>query len=259
MKACNTLALMVLILLRTRASAQPADARSFLEHMEYSTDSVVRFVAAHGQRAIVMGYPQTGLEVWAYPFQILDNYQVRFRPLGLNALKDGRQLLRRVDYRPDSVTRTYVGPDFLVRERLFVPLDEAAAVLSYEVEGIRPIDIDVHFTPSLNLMWPGGLGGQYTRWKPAADAKGVPGFVIAGQGNDLAGIIGFREATAHDDTVNSAHLTEHGYSFLLHPVANKAAVYIALTPAAEDASAALGKLAARSATRSRSRGTLRDA
>jgi hypothetical protein len=73
----------------------------------------------------------------------------------------------------------------------------------------------------------------------------VPGFVIAGQGNDLAGIIGSREITAHDDTVNTAVLTEHGFSFLLHPVGSKATVYIALNPAADDAAADLGKLAAR--------------
>ena len=214
--------------------------------MEYSTDAVApnRFVAAHGERAIVMGYPESGLEMWAYPFEVLGGYQVSFRPSGASAAKDSRQLLRRVDYLPDSITRTYIGPDFLVREKLFVPLHEAAAVLSYEVEGIRPVDIEVHFNPVLNLMWPGGLGGQYTRWKPAS-GDGVPGFVIAGQGNDLAGIIGSREITAHDDTVNSAVLTEHGYSFLLHPASGKAAVYIALGPAADDLTATLGKLSAR--------------
>jgi hypothetical protein len=149
-----------------------------------------------------------------------------------------------VDYEPDSITRTYIGPDFLVREKLFVPLHEAAAALTYEVEGIRPVDISVHFSPVLNLMWPGGLGGQYTRWKPA-ESGGVPGFVIAGQGNDLAGIIGSREITVHDDTVNTALLTEHGFSFLLHPVRNQATVLIELNPAGEDATVDLGKLASR--------------
>ena len=243
----RVLALTVLLLSSVAGAQQPAARpQVFLQQMEYSTDSVApnRFVAAHGQRAIIMGYPETGLEVWAYPFQILANYQVSFRPAGSSAAKDGRQLLRRVDYRPDSVTRTYIGPDFLVREKLFVPLDQAAAVLTYEVEGIRPLDIEVHFFPILNLMWPGGLGGQYTRWKPAS-GSGVPGFVIAGQGNDLAAIIGSREIITHDDTVNSAVLTEHGYSFLLHPVGRKATVYIALNPYSEDPSAALEKLSAR--------------
>lgn len=205
--------------------------------MEYSTDAVAphRFVGVHGRRALVMGYPESGLEIWAYPFQILSGYQVSFRPAGTTAAKDGRMLLRRVDYRPESVTRTYIGPDFLVRERIFVPLDEAAAVVTYEVEGIRQLVIEVHFQPVLNLMWPGSLGGQYTRWKEADSGRGgVPGFVIAGQGNDLVGIIGSREITTHDDTVNSAVLTEHGYSFAMQPVGRPghgwtARVYVALT------------------------------
>ncbi len=240
------LGLILLALSSPMAGAQQPGSPPFLDRLEYSTGAVApnRFVAAHGQRAIVMGYPEDGLEMWAYPFQILDHYRASFRPSGSNALKDGRQLLRRVDYRPDSITRTYVGPDFLVREKLFVPLDEPAAVLIYEVEGLRPVDIEIHFSPVLNLMWPGGLGGQYTRWK-AAEATGVPGFVIAGQGNDLSGIIGSREITAHDDTVNTALLTEHGFSFLLHPASNKATVYMALHPANEDATAVLGKLATR--------------
>ncbi len=241
----SRVAALVLLLLAASAGAQQPspDPQAFAQQMEYSTDSVGpnRFVGAHGQRAILMGYPESGLEMWAYPFQVFDHYQVSFRPSGSTATKDARQLLRRVDYRPDSITRTYIGPDFLVREKLFVPLDRAAAVLTYEVEGTRPIDIEVHFFPILNLMWPGGLGGQYTRWKPATQ-DGVPGFVIAGQGNDLAAIIGSREISTHDDTVNTALLTEHGFSFSLHPVNRKATVYVALDAATADLSAVLAKL-----------------
>ncbi len=205
--------------------------------LEYSTDAVAphRFVGVHGQKALVMGYPESGLEIWAYPFEIIGDYRVSFRPDGATAAKDARLLLRRVDYRPESVTRTYVGPDFLVREKVFVPLEEAAAAITYEVEGIRPLTIEVHFNPLLNLMWPGALGGQYTRWRQAATgSNGISGFLIAGQANELAGIIGSREITTHDDTVNNAVLTEHGYSFSLRPQSlpgqtKHATVYVALT------------------------------
>ena len=121
-----------------------------------------------------MGYPRSGLEIWGYPFQILSEYQVGFRQAGAAAEVDGRLLLRRVEYQMDSITRVYIGPDYLVRERLFVPRDQPAAVISYEVEGSRKLEIVVHFVPVLNLMWPGAVGGQYSRWN--ADA---PGFVIA--------------------------------------------------------------------------------
>jgi len=48
-----------------------------------------------------------------------------------------------------------------------VPLDEAGALIKYEVESKRPLEIQVHSVPILNLMWPAAIGGQ-TTWSPAA-------------------------------------------------------------------------------------------
>ncbi len=100
---------------------QPTDQGSAL-----STEAVSdRFVAAHGQRALLMGYSGLGLEAWAYPFQLFRNYHVQFLPEGSDGAIDGDIILRRIEYRPDEIVRTYVGADFTVRESLFVPLDRA--------------------------------------------------------------------------------------------------------------------------------------
>src|ERR1700722_15689423 len=55
-----------------------SDQHSVSDQLVLTTDSVGprRFVAVHGRRSAIMGYPETGLEVWAYPFQILSNYQI---------------------------------------------------------------------------------------------------------------------------------------------------------------------------------------
>jgi glycogen debranching enzyme len=198
--------------------------------MALSTDSVAprRFVAVHGQRSVIMGYPERGLEVWGYPFQILSNYQVGFRPEGTLTEADGRLLLRRVDYRPESVTRTYIGPDYIVREKLFVPLDRAAAILTYEVEGRRPVDINVHFLPVLNLMWPAATGAQYTEWR-----ANVSGYVITEPEHGLSAVVGSPDIVAHDATVNSTLRGDGEISFSLQPravagAATTASVYIGL-------------------------------
>jgi hypothetical protein len=188
----------------------------------------MRFVAVHGRRAVIMGYPQDGLEAWGYPFQILADYQVGFTQAGASAELDGRLLLREISYRPDSVTRTYIGPDFLVREKLFVPLDQAAVVITYEVEGSRQLDIAVHFRPVLNLMWPAALGGQYTHWSAEA-----PGFVISEPLNGISAVVGSPEIIAHDDTVNSAVHINSKLWFSIRPrtkngLPSMAAVYVAL-------------------------------
>lgn len=213
---------------------QPAsNERPFSDRLAFSTGSLGprRFVAVHGRRSVIMGYPESGLEVWGYPLQIVSNYQVGFRLAGAVTESDGRLLLRRIDYRPDSVTRVYVGPDYIVREKLFVPLDHATAVLSYEVDGPRPVDIVVHFLPVLNLMWPAAVGGQNTHWNAA-----VPGYVIAEPLHGFTAVVGSPEIVEHDDTVNSTLRADGTLSFSLRPRAvagapATATVYVALNTA----------------------------
>ena len=115
---------------------QPTD-----QGLTLSTDAVTdRFVAAHGQRALLMGYSGLGLEAWAYPFQLFRNYHAQFLPEGSDGTIDADMILRRIEYRPDEIVRTYVGADFTVRESLFVPIDQPGVIVTYKVEG-RPVDI----------------------------------------------------------------------------------------------------------------------
>jgi glycogen debranching enzyme len=123
-----------------------------------------RFVIVPGERSFIGGYATPGLEVWTYPLQLLHSYWVSFRLDGNSSEIDGRTLLRNVEHTPTSAVRTYEGSGFVVRERLFTPVDLPAAMISYTVEGNQPILVTVHFTPSLNLMWPGAVGGQEIHW-----------------------------------------------------------------------------------------------
>lgn len=207
------------------AVAQTAFADSALS---LSSTATRRFVAAHGRRSVVMGYPQNGLEVWAYPLQILAGYQIGFTPEGATTETDGRLLLSRVIEKPDSVVRIYAGPDYLVRETLFVPLNQPAAILSYEVKAQRPVNIDVHFAPVLNLMWPGALGGQSAEW-----FQNVPGYLLSEPAHGLSAVVSSPEIVSHDVPVNSASPPEKKLSFAVRPRASTGAaalatVYIAL-------------------------------
>ena len=169
--------------------------------LSFQTDSVApqRFVAAHGRKAIVMGYASSGLELWAYPLQLITGYELGFRSAGDTTETAGSVLLRRVTYEPEAITRTYIGPDFIVRERLFVPLNEAAIFLSYTVECRHTIDIVVHFTPVLDLMWPASLGGQSTQWNPAASA-----YILSEATHKYSAWIGAPQLISHDEVFNSA-------------------------------------------------------
>jgi glycogen debranching enzyme len=169
--------------------------------LSFQTNSVApeRFIAAHGRKAIVMGYASSGLELWAYPLQLISGYELGFRSAGSTTETAGSAVLRRVTYDPEAITRTYIGPDFIVRERLFVPLNEAAIFLTYTVECRHPIDIVIHFTPVLDLMWPASLGGQSTQWNPAASA-----YILSEGLHKYSALIGSTQVISHDQVFNSA-------------------------------------------------------
>jgi glycogen debranching enzyme len=169
-----------------------------------------RFISAHGHRAAIFGYPQgdagDGLEVWAYPVQILKSYEVTFRQQGVTTPIDGRAILRRIIYAPEAVTRIYAGPDFIVREKLFVPLDEPGAIIRYEVECARPIDIEIRFVPVLNLMWPASLGGQDATWSAAASA-----YLLTELTHRFAASVGSPDIVEHDETQNIGQQVGHSH------------------------------------------------
>ena len=200
------------------------------EALPLDTESNVqqRFVAVHGRRSLVDGYASSGLEVWAYPFQLLSGYHLSFRAEGTTTSIRGEEILRRITYSPDSVTRIFLGPDFMVREQIFVPVDEPGAIFTYQVQGKREITIDVHATPVLNLMWPAAIGGQSVAWDAALSA-----YVLSEPALGYTAVAGSPQLVAHDDTGNRTvgGIGESGIGFTLRPDnAGHAQVFVALNP-----------------------------
>ena len=197
------LAMLTALAASSQLAADPYSGREMVS-WSAQANGPGRFVAAHGQRAAIMGYPETGLEIWAYPLQLLSDYQIRFREKGRIEPFEGAALLDRVEQSPSEVVRIYTGPDFVVREHLFVPLNAPAAILTYEVEGRGDVDIEARFKPSLNLMWPGALGGQDVSWNDERTA-----YVEREPVHGFSAFIGSAETVAHDLTVNvAAHRPE---------------------------------------------------
>lgn len=195
-----------------------------------AADTVVsrRFLAVPGQRAVIQGYTSEGLEIWAYPFQILTNYRVAFLPAGATTAIEGSSILTRVVYEPEAVTRIYLGPGFTVRERLFVPLDRAGAILTYFVQSEHPIEIEIHALPVLNLMWPAAVGGQSVEWHSSLGA-----FVLAEPADGFTAVVGSPQMAAHDSPDNrTAHgVADTGFGFTLRPTSTGVAeVIVALNP-----------------------------
>ncbi len=186
------------------------------------------FAAAKGERALVMGYP-AGLEVWAYPLQLVHDYRIRFRVPGMIDAVDAAPLLRRVERTATEVVRTYVGPDYTVRETFFVPRMQAGALLRYEVEGRPDVRIEASFVPSLNLMWPAALGGQTVAWDDARS-----GYVEREPLDHFSATIASREAVDHDATSNRTRPASDRLAMLLSPTGTADGVRVATLALALD-------------------------
>lgn len=186
--------------------------------LDWGTDSgtVSRFVAVHGRRSAAFGYSENGLESWVYPLQILTGYGVSFRRPDAVAEINGKTLLRRIIYSPEAVTRIYVGPDFIVREKIFVPLEQPATLISYAVEGQQPVDVVVRFTPVLDLMWPAALGGQEFHW----DA-GLPGYQLAEGSHRYHAIVSSTNIVAHDEIHNANRPSGTALGLVIRPDAQR--------------------------------------
>jgi glycogen debranching enzyme len=241
------LALLALSTHSSRLAAQARDDTDAFSRLRWTTDSTGprRFISVHGRRAAVFGYSEDyagdGLEVWAYPVQILSSYRVTFRQVGTTTAIDGESLLRRVVYSPEAVTRVYAGPDFIVHERIFVPLDEPGAVIRYDVESAHPLDIEIRFVPILDLMWPASTGGQEAVWNSAASA-----YLFSEPTHRYTARVGSPDIVAHDETPNDGqHIGRaRGLAFTIRADRdqNRARVYIAGSVAGEDASSTAKRL-----------------
>jgi glycogen debranching enzyme len=123
------------------------------------------FLSAAGTRAGLFGDESGRIEAWVYPLKIFRNLHVEFDVEGRRI--PAERLARTVTARPESVSILYSGDTFRVRETFFVPVQEAGAVVLFDIESAQPLNVCVFFEPDFQLEWPAGLGATYVNW----DAK----------------------------------------------------------------------------------------
>ena len=147
------------------------------------------FLAAVGKRAGIFGNESGRVEAWVYPLKL-------FRDLHLIFHTEGRAipaetLVRTVEARPESTTLVYSGDTFSVRETFFVPVDEAGAVIQFEVETEQPLEIEAAFRRDFQLEWPAALGATYINWNAAMKA-----FAFGEETKKFVGYVGSPTAEA---------------------------------------------------------------
>jgi glycogen debranching enzyme len=147
------------------------------------------FLPVVGTRAGLFGNETGRLEAWVYPLKIFREFHLTFH-VGDRALP-AESLARTLTVRPESASILYVGDSFRVRETLCVPVHEAGAVITLDVETEQPLEIETAFTPDFQLEWPAGLGGTYSTW----DAK-QRAFFVGEEARKYAALVGSPTAEA---------------------------------------------------------------
>ena len=132
-----------------------------------------KYFDATGRRAAILGRQDGTFEAWIYPIKIAHGFDLEFQQDGMIEPVRGQNYLSEIIARPESTTLVYVHPLFTVREIFWVPRDEAAAAIFFDIDSNKPITITMKFVPDFKPMWPASLGGQYTYWMPEDHAFGL--------------------------------------------------------------------------------------
>ena len=160
------------------------------------------FLPVVGTRAGLFGNEKGRLEAWVYPLKIFRDLHLTFH-VGDRALP-AEDLSRTLTVRPESATILYVGDSFRVIETLFVPVNEAGAVILFDVETEQPMEVEAAFVADFQLEWPAALGATFTIWDANQHA-----FVFGEETRKFAALVG--SPTANDARL--AYQTNYSWSY----------------------------------------------
>jgi glycogen debranching enzyme len=131
-----------------------------------------------GGRGVVLGQQEGTFEAWVLPVKMLSHFAITANVEGYAVPIDVNAAAREIEVYPDHTTITYAHIAFTVRQIMFAPdaLEEGTgAVVLFQIDAIRPMDLDFSFTPEMRSMWP-----QPNQGVPSAEwvKQGDGGFYV---------------------------------------------------------------------------------
>ena len=121
-----------------------------------------------GRRSALFGYEGQPLEAWVYPLKVLDRFSLSFRLEGYPLVVPLAELPGTIEVRPEATILTSAHAAFTVRQVLFAPVDESAAVVLLDVDTTLPMTIVGSFRPALRPMWPADAPTPNVNWDAGA-------------------------------------------------------------------------------------------
>ena len=117
-----------------------------------------------GQKAAILGFESGSFEMWIWPWKVLRNFEIQFFVGTTTQPILAKDILRDISVTPEATTFTFVYESFTVKEIIFVPNDQPAAIILLDVNTTTPLTIVPGFMPVMQPQWPAGIGGQYSYW-----------------------------------------------------------------------------------------------
>jgi len=123
-----------------------------------------RYMEASGRDAAFLGDEGGGFEAWVYPLKVLHDLELGFGIESYNRPIPAANLASEVDIRPETSTVRYSHAAFTVDATWLVPFEGSSGVVLLDIDTSETVTVTVQFRVDLRLMWPAGLGGQYSYW-----------------------------------------------------------------------------------------------
>lgn len=117
-----------------------------------------------GRKFALLGNEAGWFEGWAWPLKLFKDLRLSFFVDESTTPIAAADIVQRIEVGPAATTITYVYQSFTIQAHVVAAIDEPGAVILLDVDANHPMTIVVGFIPTMQPMWPAGLGGQYAWW-----------------------------------------------------------------------------------------------
>ena len=124
--------------------------------IEQNVRAGVPFTVA-GPKGVLVGQQEGTFEAWLLPVKLLSHFSVQARVEGYPVPIDLNPVAASLEVFPDRTVITYTHIALTVRQTMFAPAaspEGTGAVVLFEVDSVRPVDLTFSFTPEMRPMWP---------------------------------------------------------------------------------------------------------
>ena len=131
-----------------------------------------------GMQGVVLGQQEGTFEAWMLPVKLLSHFNIRAEVAGYPVPIELESHAAEIEVFPDHTVITYSHIAFTVRQIMFAPdgmEDGTGAIVLFQVDSTRPVDLTFSFTPEMRSMWP-----QPNQGVPSAEwvKRGTGGFYV---------------------------------------------------------------------------------